>query len=123
MIGLASAGLLLLPLVWAQTAAQVGVVLLATSVGKGLFDGCIYAAMHDVMPPRARATAVGLMTMLGFFGAGLTPILVPKIAQTWGMAGGMTSVAGLYFLAVVLLFAMRSPTRRAVEANAQAGAS
>lgn len=120
MIGLGSAGLLLLPLIWADTAAQVGAVLLATSIGKGLFDGCIYAAMHDVMPPQARATAVGMMTMLGFFGAGLTPILVPKIAQTYGMAGGMTSVAALYFIAVATLFAMRGPTRRAVLANAQA---
>ena len=119
MIGLGSAGLLLLPLIWAETAAQVGAVLLATSIGKGLFDGCIYAAMHDVMPPYARATAVGMMTMLGFFGAGLTPILVPKVAETYGMAGGMTSVAGLYFVAVAILFLMRPATRGAVIANAQ----
>ena len=37
----------------------IGMVLVATSVGKGLFDGCIYAAMQDVVPPHARATAVG----------------------------------------------------------------
>jgi MFS family permease len=119
MIGLGSAGILLLPLIWADTALQVGTVLLATSIGKGLFDGCIYASMHDVMPPHARATAVGMMTMLGFFGAGLTPILVPKVAETYGMAGGMTSVAGLYFVAVAILFLMREPTRRAVLANAR----
>ncbi|MBV8686616.1 MAG: MFS transporter [Alphaproteobacteria bacterium] len=119
MIGLGSAGLLLLPLLWAGTAAQVGAVLLATSIGKGLFDGCIYASMHDVMPPHARATAVGMMTMLGFVGAGLTPIIVPRIAQSYGMAGGMTSVAGLYFLAVAILFLMRGPTRRAVLANSR----
>ena len=119
MIGLGSAGILLLPLLWAETALAVGAVLLATSIGKGLFDGCIYAAMHDVMPPHARATAVGMMTMIGFFGAGLTPILVPKIGESYGMAAGMTSVAGLYFIAVIILFVMRPWIRTAVLANAR----
>ena len=118
MIGLGSAGILLLPLLGAHTALAVGVVLIATSIGKGLFDGCIYAAMHDVVPPHARATAVGMMTMVGFFGAGLTPIFVAQASEHFGMAAGMTSLAALYFIAVILLIATRGPTRRAVEANA-----
>lgn len=117
MIGLAAAGILLLPLMAAKTALAVGAVLLATSIGKGLFDGCIYAAMHDVVPPHARATAVGMMTTVGFIGAGLTPIFVAQAAEGYGMAAGMTSLAGLYFIAVAILFAMRNPTRRAVIAN------
>jgi nitrate/nitrite transporter NarK len=117
MIGLGAAGILLLPLVGAKTAMTVGAVLLATSIGKGLFDGCIYSAMHDVVPPHARATAVGMMTTTGFIGAGLTPIFVAQTAERFGMAGGMTSLAGLYFIAVVILLAMRRSTREAVLAN------
>jgi len=119
MIGLGLAGLLLLPLMAAKTALAVGLVLIATSLGKGLFDGCIYASMHDVVPPHARATAVGMMTMIGFFGAGLTPIFVAQASERFGMAAGMTSLAVLYFIAVATLFLMRGPTRRAVLANAQ----
>jgi MFS family permease len=118
MIGLGSAGILLLPLLGAETTLQVGAVLLLTSIGKGLFDGCIYAAMHDVVPPRARATAVGMMTMIGFIGAGLTPVFVAKAGDSYGMAAGMTSLAGLYFIAVAILFAMRGAIRKAVLANA-----
>lgn len=117
MIGLGSAGILLLPLLGAETALQVGAVLLLTSIGKGLFDGCIYAAMHDVVPPQARATAVGMMTMVGFFGAGLTPVFVAKAGDHYGMSAGMTSLAGLYFIAVVILFGMRDAIRKAVLAN------
>lgn len=117
MIGLGSAGLLLLPLMLADTAVMVGAVLLATSIGKGLFDGCIYASMHDVVPPQARATAVGIMTTVGFIGAGLTPIFVAQAGERFGLDGGMTSLAGLYFIAVAILFAMREPTRHAVLAN------
>jgi MFS family permease len=118
-IGLSAAAVLLLPLLAASTAETVGLVLLATSVGKGLFDGCIYASMHDVVPPAARATAVGMMTLCGFIGAGLTPIFVAQAAKDFGMAAGMTSLAGLYVVAVLLLLATRGSTRRAVLANAK----
>jgi MFS family permease len=117
-IGLGLAGLLLLPLLGVRTALGIGVVLVATSVAKGLFDGCIYAAMHDVVPPHARATAVGMMTMIGFFGAGLTPLIVAGIGESFGMRSGIVAMAALYFTAVVILLAMRAPTRRAVLANA-----
>jgi MFS family permease len=119
MIGLGSAGVLLLPLLGAGTAVTVGLVLIATSFGKGLFDGCIYASMHDDVPPHARATAVGMMTMIGFFGAGLTPIFVAQVGERFGMAIAMTSLAGLYVIAVIVLLAMRGSTRRAVLANAR----
>ncbi len=116
-IGLGLAGLLLLPLLGVRTALGIGLVLVATSVAKGLFDGCIYAAMHDVVPPHARATAVGMMTMIGFFGAGATPLIVAGIGDAFGMRAGIVAMAGLYFTAVIILLAMREPTRRAVIAN------
>lgn len=116
-IGLALAALLLMPLALARSAWQVGLVLLASSIGKGLFDGCIYASMHDVVPPEARATAVGLMTMLGFVGAGATPILVAQINERIGMTAGMTSATVLYLVAVALLLGTRGPTRRTVLAT------
>mgnify|MGYP001217340886 FL=1 len=112
--GLALAGILLLPLMFAHTALAVGLVLLATSFGKGLFDGCIYASMHDVVPQQARASAVGLMTMTGFIGAGLTPLFVATASRAWGMAAGLTSLAVLYFIAVGVLLATRAVTQRYV---------
>jgi MFS family permease len=113
-IGLGIAAVCLVPFALAKSAPMVGVVLLCSSIGKGLFDGCIYAAMHDVVPPQARATAVGLMTMLGFFGAGLMPLLVAQSASLLGMAAGLASLAVLYFIAVGILLATRGSTRTAV---------
>jgi MFS family permease len=121
-IGLALAGALLVPLVAASTAITIGLVLLASSFGKGLFDGCIYAAMHDVVPREARASAVGLMTMCGFIGAGLTPLFVAKAAKVFGMGVGITSLCVLYFVAVGVLLMTRGPTRRvAIEMRALEG--
>lgn len=116
-IGLGLAGLLLLPLLGAKTATQIGMVLVATSIAKGLFDGCIYAAMQDVVPPHARATAVGMMTMIGFLGAGITPILVAWIGESFGMGSGIVAMAGLYAVAVLILLGTRLQARRGVAAN------
>jgi MFS family permease len=113
-IGLCIAAISLVTFALAHSALMVGVVLLCSTLGKGLFDGCIYAAMHDVVPPRARATAVGLMTMLGFLGAGLMPLLVAQSSSYFGMAAGLASLAGLYFIAVAILLTTRGPTRAAV---------
>jgi MFS family permease len=113
-LGLALAGVMLLALPLAHSAMAVGGVLLASSAGKALFDGCIYAAMHEVVPAEARATAVGLMTMIGFCGAGLTPIFVAQASATFGMATAMASMAVLYVLAVALLMSTRTPLRRTV---------
>ena len=118
-IGLGLAAVLLLPLLGAKTATQIGMVLVATSIAKGLFDGCIYAAMQDVVPPHARATAVGMMTMIGFLGAGVTPILVAWIGGGFGMGAGIVAMAGFYVLAVLILFAARARARVDVAANSQ----
>lgn len=105
-IGLTAAALCLMVLPWADSTSMIAVVLVASSLGKGLFDGCIYSAMHDVMPSRSRATAVGLMTTCGFLGAGVTPILVARLSDSWGMASGLAGLALLYGLAVVVLLLM-----------------
>lgn len=113
-IGLAIAGVLLLPLYLANSVWTVGLVLLASTLGKGLFDGCIYAAMHDVVPPEARSTAVGVMTMAGFVGAGMAPLFVAAVGDIMGMGVALTSLAVLYFVAVGVLLSTRRATRAAI---------
>jgi MFS family permease len=113
-IGLTIAGIMLLPMYLADSAWTVGLVLLLSTLGKGLFDGCIYAAMHDVVPPEARSTAVGVMTMAGFVGAGLAPLFVAATSDALGMGMALTSLAALYFVAVGVLLATRRITRAAI---------
>jgi len=57
--------------------------------------------------------------MIGFFGAGSTPLLVAGIGDAFGMRAGIVAMAGLYFVAVVILIAMQGVTRRAVLANSR----
>jgi sugar phosphate permease len=113
-IGLSFAALFLLPFPLVTSVPLVGSLLFATSFGKGLFDGCIYAAMHDVMPAEARATAAGLMTMLGFIGAGITTVVLPAIAVHTGLAAGFAMMAGLYLAAVMALLLARPMIARVI---------
>lgn len=113
-IGLALAALFLLPFPWVESVGMVGFLLFATGFGKGLFDGCIYAAMHDVMPDQARATAAGLMTMLGFLGAGISTVALPAIAVKTGLAAGFAMMAGLYVCAVIALLVARPMVARTI---------
>lgn len=113
-LGLALAALFLLPFPSAGSVVAVGALLFATSFGKGLFDGCIYAAMHDVVPDSGRATAAGLMTMLGFLGAGISTVALPAIAVHTGLAAGFMMMAGLYAMAVLALLAGRPLMRDAI---------
>ncbi len=106
-LGLGLAAVFLLPFPLVHSVPLVGALLFATSFGKGLFDGCIYAAMHDVMPDEARATAAGLMTMLGFIGAGISAVALPAIAAYTGLAAGFAMMAGLYLIAVTVLLLAR----------------
>ena len=102
-LGLGLAALFLLPFLLVKSVPLVGLLLFATSFGKGLYDGCIYAAMHDVVPPEARATAAGLLTMLGFIGAGITTVALPAVAVHTGLAAGFAMMAALYLIAVAVL--------------------
>ncbi len=114
-IGLSLAALFLLPFPLINSVGLVGLLLFATSFGKGLFDGCIYAAMHDVTPNEARATAAGLMTMMGFLGAGISTVVLPAIAKHTGLGAGFAMMAGLYFVAVMVLIAGRPAIKRAID--------
>ncbi len=105
--GLLLAFLFLLPFGWLHNPNLLGLSLLLSGFCKGLFDGSIYAAMHDVVPPAARASAVGLMTTVGFAGAGLSPLLIGALGEIVGLGAAFSLIAVLYIAAVLLLMASR----------------
>lgn len=87
---------------------------------KGLYDANIFAALYDVVEPRARATAAGIMNTVGWGGGALGPLAV-GFATKYGRHasdvenmseaiafGGVIYVAGAALLLVAALgFARR----------------
>jgi MFS family permease len=91
---------------------------------KGLYDSNIFASLYDVVEPRARATAAGIMNTVGWGGGALGPLWVALMAQYGPRAteienmslaiawGGAIYLVGAALLAVaVFAFARRDVIR------------
>jgi MFS family permease len=84
---------------------------------KGMYDSNIFAAMLDVVPPKARGTAVGFMNMTGWLvGAGSAPVLIGYIAgrSSLGFAISIAAIA-LVIASALLLAAIFLTVNRDVE--------
>ena len=82
-------------------------VLIAAMIGfglfKGFYDANIWASLYDVVKPERRATAVGLMNSIGWFGGALAPTAIAFAAQRYGMSACLSANALIYLLVGVLL--------------------
>ena len=63
---------------------------------KGLYDANIWASLYDVVPPRRRATALGLMNLIGWFGGSAAPVLIAVAAERLGMGAALSATALVY---------------------------
>ena len=68
---------------------------------RGLFEANTHASLFDVVPPKCRATAVGLMTMTAFLLGSLSPLMIGRLCDVYGKAQGM--VIGFTVLACAYL--------------------
>jgi len=102
-----------------QTLSVPSLILSLTMWGffKGMYDANIFAAMLDVVPPKARGTAVGFMNMTGWLvGAGTAPVMIGYIARrsSLGFAISIAAIA-LVVASGLLLTAILVTVRRDVE--------
>ncbi|MCL5096761.1 MAG: MFS transporter [Candidatus Omnitrophica bacterium] len=109
-----------------MTRAVPTLILAMTIFGfcKGLYDSNIFASLYDVVHPRARATAVGLMNAAGWLGGALAPATIGWVVTRGGTAnevdnlsraiaiGSAIYLAGAFLLLPsILLFARRDVVR------------
>jgi MFS family permease len=69
--------------------ATLLVSMTAFGLCKGLYDSNIFASLYDVVDPRARASAAGIMNTVGWGGGALGPLAV-GIATQYGRHGADT---------------------------------
>jgi len=56
-------------------------------VCRGLFEVNTHASLFDVVEPRHRSTAEGLMTMIAFFAGSLSPLMIGALSDKMGTRG------------------------------------
>ncbi len=104
------------------TTARVGVLLVVMSLFglcKGLYDSNIFAAIFDVVEPRARGTAAGIMNTVGWGGGALGPLVVGWISahgrratEMENMSEAIAFCSVIYIFAAALLFLAAARARR-----------
>jgi MFS family permease len=83
---------------------------------KGLYDANIFASLYDVVHPRARATAAGVLNAVGWTGGAMAPVTIGWIVSRGGAGsevanmskaiafGGAIYLVGAALLLIAILF-------------------
>jgi sugar phosphate permease len=80
---------------------------------RGLYDSNLFASLFDVVEPRLRASATGLMLSFAFVVGSLSPAVLGWMKMRVGLATGLSSLAGCYvFGAICILIAVKWFLRR-----------
>ena len=96
-------------LVWfafAPGLVSTWIAVAAYGVFRGFFEVNTHASLFDVIAPKYRSTAVGLLNMIAFFFGGLSGLLIGKLSEANGVRGfemGFAFMGGVYALAGVLM--------------------
>ncbi len=74
---------------------------------RGVYDSNLFASLYDVVEPRLRASATGLMLSFAFVVGSVAPVIMGWMKSRVGLAAGLSSLAGFYlFGAICILVAV-----------------
>lgn len=80
---------------------------------RGIYDSNLYAALFDVIEPRVRASAVGLMLFVVFFVSAFAPVALGWAKSTIGLTAGLASLSLAYlFAGLIVLLAVKTTFAR-----------
>ncbi|MEM7368163.1 MAG: MFS transporter [Bacteroidota bacterium] len=69
---------------------MVGIALVGFGLFRGMYDTNIFAAVFDVLPASMHSLAVGLMTLVAFVIASLSPLILGWIKEVFSMETGLS---------------------------------
>ncbi|MBI5686273.1 MAG: MFS transporter [Verrucomicrobia bacterium] len=80
---------------------------------RGIYDSNLYAALFDVIEPRFRASAVGIMLFVVFFVSAFAPVALGWAKTTIGLTAGLASLSLAYVVGgTIILLALKTTFRR-----------
>lgn len=72
---------------------------------RGIYDSNLWAALFDVIEPRYRASATGLMLSCAFLVGALAPVLLGWTKGMFGLSDSISGLAVAYFTSSMIVFA------------------
>ena len=79
---------------------------------RGIYDSNLYATLFDVIEPRYRSSAVGLMLCFVFFVSAFAPVVLGWAKTTIGLSAGLSSLSLAYVAGGLILLVARLATFR-----------
>lgn len=75
---------------------------------RGVYDSNLFASLFDVVAPRYRASASGLMLCFAFIIGSTAPAVLGWMRDEFGMASGIASLAAFYFAGGLIILLARN---------------
>ena len=71
---------------------------------RGIYDSNIFASLYDVIEPKFRSTATGLMLMFAFVIGSSAPYILGKIKPVLGLDWGLSALSVVYVFSALCIF-------------------
>lgn len=88
-----------------QTQVLTYVALFLFGIFRGWYDSNIVASLYEVVSPKIRSSAYGLMLACAFLIGSMAPYLLGVLKPTLGLTIGLASLSGVYVLGSLFLWA------------------
>jgi MFS family permease len=103
-LGLSAGVAFLFLMGWTHSISMLVGAMICVGYCKGIYESNLWAALHDVVRPEVRASAVGIMNSLGWLGGGAAPLAIAAASQHFGMSVCLSAVSLIYAGSAGLLF-------------------
>ena len=70
---------------------------------RGVYDSNLFAALFDVIEPKYRATATGIMLSIAFIIGSFSSVILGWVKQTVGLSAGIASLGLVYLLSSLII--------------------
>lgn len=77
---------------------------------RGIYDSNLYAVLFDVIEPRFRSSAVGIMLAVVFFVGAFAPVALGWAKTTIGLSTGLSALSAAYVVGGLILLIARKTT-------------
>ena len=71
---------------------------------RGIYDSNLFAALFDVIEPKYRSSATGIMLSFAFIIGSLSPVILGSVKSTFGLNQGISFMGAVYLLSALLIF-------------------
>lgn len=74
---------------------------------RGVYDSNQFASIFDVVEPRYRASAMGMVLLFAFAFGAAAPVVMGMVKDSFGLAPAMASLAAFFAVGAVIIFIAR----------------